>query len=101
MPAPTARREATTLRGSSTRRSLAGWMRGWGEDGAGLEHRLRDAQALRRAHSRRWVLTAGVFVLGILGWLGGAVRTVPRTMFVVVLGAAIVNALAGSDLGLR
>ncbi len=95
MPAPTARREATTLRGSSTRRSLAGWMRGWGDDGAGLEHRLRDAQALRRAHGRRWVLTAGVFVLGVLGWLGGAVRTVPRTMFVVVLGAAVVNALAG------
>jgi len=70
-------------------------MRGWGDDAADVEHRLRDAQAIRRARGRRWALTSGILVLGVLGWLSGAVRTHPRTMVLVTGSAAILNALAG------
>jgi methyl-accepting chemotaxis protein len=78
-----------------SRRSLAAWMRGWGDNAADVEHRLRDAQAIRRARGRRWVLVAGLLVLGGLGWLSGAVRTRPLTIIAVAAGAGLFNALSG------
>jgi len=94
-PSATTPVPGTTGTVARARRSLASWMRGWGDDAADVEHRLRDAQAIRRARGRRWALTSGILVLGVLGWLSGAVRTHPRTMVLVTGSAAILNALAG------
>jgi methyl-accepting chemotaxis protein len=84
-------------------RSLAYRIRGWTDDAAALEQRLKDVETFARAHRRRWVLIAGTFVLGALGRLlgegGGTVAAGGGAslgaMSLVAMGAAVVNALVG------
>ena len=82
-------------RRSSTKRSLAAWVRGWTDDAAGVEQRLRDLEAVARAHQRRWAMVGGGYLLGTLGWLAGVVKTRPSTMALVAVAAAVLNGLAG------
>ncbi len=77
------------------RKSLVARMRGWREDSAGVEQRLRDLEAVARAHRRRWVMVGAGFLLGVLGWIAGVVPTHPTTMVLVAGGVAVLNAVAG------
>ncbi len=78
-----------------TRLSLASRLRGWKDDAAGLEQRLKDLETFARSHRRRWVMVAAGFLMGMLGWFGGAVKTRPGTMVLAAGGAAVLNALVG------
>ena len=79
----------------STRLSLASRLRGWKDEGQGLEQRLKDLETFARSLRRRWVMVGGGFVMGLLGWGLGAVRTRPGTMVLVSGTAAVLNALVG------
>jgi methyl-accepting chemotaxis protein len=78
-----------------TRKSLAARVRGWRDDSAGVEQRLRDLEAVARAHRRRWVMVGAGFLLGALGWIAGVVPTHPTTMVLVAGAVAVLNAVAG------
>ncbi len=78
-----------------TRKSLAARVRGWRVDSAGVEQRLRDLEAVARAHRRRWVMVGAGFLLGALGWIAGVVPTHPTTMVLVAGAVAVLNAVAG------
>src|SRR3989441_11532084 len=80
---------------ASLRRSLAARVRGWKDDASGVEQRLRDLEAIARAHRRRWVMVGTGFLIGVLGWIGGIVKTRPTTMVLIAGGAAVLNAVAG------
>src|SRR2546425_332222 len=80
---------------ASLRRSLAARVRGWKDDASGVEQRLRDLEAIARAHRRRWVMVGTGFLIGVLGWIGGIVKTHPTTMVLIAGGAAVLNAVAG------
>jgi methyl-accepting chemotaxis protein len=80
---------------SPIRSSLAARIRGWTDDTAALEQRLKDFDTLARAHARRWVIVTVGLLIGIVGWIGGMVRTRPGTMVLVAGGAAVLNALVG------
>jgi methyl-accepting chemotaxis protein len=80
---------------SPERTSLAERLRGWRPDTAGVEQRLKDLETFSRAHRRRWLIVGAGFGIGLLGWLGGAVRTSPLTMAGVAVGGALLNALVG------
>ncbi len=77
------------------KKSLVARMRGWRDDSAGVEQRLRDLEAVARAHRRRWVMVGAGFLLGVLGWIAGVVPTHPTTMVLVAGGVAVLNAVAG------
>jgi len=85
----------STLPTGSSRPSLASLVRGWKDDGAGLEQRLKDLETISRTHRLRRVMVAFGFALGLVGWGFGAVRTRPTTMVLVAGGAAFVNELLG------
>jgi methyl-accepting chemotaxis protein len=80
---------------AAKRKSLAARMRGWKDDATGLEQRLKDLEGLARSHRRRWIMIAVGFLIGLVGWVGGAVKTRPSAMVLTAGGAAIVNLLAG------
>src|SRR3989475_9708944 len=75
--------------------SLAFRLRGWKDEAQGLEQRLRDLETFARSRRRRWWMVGGGFVMGLLGWAYGVVRTRPATMVLVAGGAAVLNALVG------
>src|ERR1043166_8308457 len=78
------------------RSSLAARIRGWTDETAAVGQRLKDLQAFRRAPPRRGGVRVTVgLLIGILGWIGGTVRTRPGTMVLVAGGAAVLNALVG------
>jgi len=77
------------------KKSLAARVRGWRDDASGVEQRLRDLEAVARAHRRRWAMVGAGFLIGVVGWIGGLVRTHPATMVLVAGGVAVVNAVAG------
>ena len=79
----------------ASRRSLAARVRGWKDDATGLEQRLKDVEAVARAHQRRWVIIGAGLLIGLLGWIGGAVHARPATMVLIAGGAAVLNALLG------
>jgi len=85
----------TTSTPSPTRLSLASRLRGWKDEGQGLEQRLKDLETFARSLRRRWVMVGGGFAMGLLGWGFGAVRTRPGTMVLVSGTAAVLNALVG------
>src|SRR5256712_2953430 len=83
---------------SSTRpgqRSLASRMRGWKDDAAGLEQRLKDLETIARSLRRRWWLVGFGLALGIIGWGFGVVHARPGTMVLLAGGGLILNALLG------
>ena len=90
-----AARAATGSEAPATRRSLSARLRGWEDDAAGLEQRLKDVEAVGRAQQRRWVIIGAGLVLGLLGWIAGAVRAEPTNIVLIAGGAAVVNALLG------
>src|SRR2546422_294049 len=53
----------------STRLSLASRLRGWKDEGQGLEQRLKDLETFARSLRRRWVMVGGGFVMGLLASL--------------------------------
>src|SRR5947208_13768543 len=63
--------------------SLASRMRGWKDDAAGLEQRLKDLETIARSLRRRWWLVGLGMAVGIAGWAVGVVRTRPGA---IVLG---------------
>jgi len=77
------------------RKSLAARARGWKDDASGVEQRLRDLEAVTRAHRRRWVMVGTGFLIGVLGWIAGVVKTRPTTMVLLAGGAAVLNAITG------
>ena len=85
----------TSLGALPSRNSLAARIRGWTDETAAVEQRLKDLETFARAHRRRWVMVTVGLLIGILGWVGGTVHTRPSTMVLVAGGAALLNALVG------
>ena len=80
----------------SSGRSLAYRIRGWTDDAAALEQRLKDVETFSRAHRRRWALVGGTFALGTLHRVLGDGATAPfGLMAIVAVGGALLNALVG------
>src|SRR2546428_10002372 len=75
--------------------SLAFRLRGWKDEAQGLEQRLKGLEPFARGLRRRWWMVGGGFVMGLLGWAYGVVKTRPATMVLVAGGAAVLNALVG------
>src|SRR5204862_969592 len=86
---------ATVQSGAADQRSLASRMRGWKDDAAGLEERLKDLETIARSLRRRWWLVGLGMAVGIAGWAVGVVRTRPGTMVLVGGGGLVLNALLG------
>jgi methyl-accepting chemotaxis protein len=79
-----------------TRRlSFAARARGWHDDATALEQRFKDLETFERSHRRRWWIAAALFVLGVLGRLGGVSSTQLGTIVLVAGGAAVINAIVG------
>lgn len=77
------------------RLSLVARLRGWTDDAAGLEQRLKDLETFARSHRRRWVLIVVGAILAMIGRLAG---TVPTPSGTIVLGSgafAVLNVLVG------
>ena len=70
-------------------------MRGWKDDAAGLEQRLKDLETIARSLRPRWWLVGLGMAVGIAGWAVGVVRTRPGTMVLVGGGGLVLNALLG------
>src|SRR5216117_563245 len=70
-------------------------MRGWQDDATGLEQRLKDLETFERSHRRRWAIAAGLFGLGVLGRLSGAIDTSLGAIVLAAGAAAVFNALVG------
>ena len=75
--------------------SLASRMRGWKDDAAGLEQRLKNLETIVRSLRRRWWLVGCGLALGIIGWGIGVVHARPGTMVLLAGGGLILNALLG------
>src|SRR2546421_11744998 len=75
--------------------SLASRMRGWKDDAAGLEQRLKDLETIARSLRRRWWLVGFGLALGIIGWGFGVVHARPGTMVLLAGGGLILHALLG------
>jgi methyl-accepting chemotaxis protein len=79
----------------SLRPSFAARVRGWRDDATALEQRLKDLETFDRTHRRRWAIAGALFVLGVLGRLGGVIDTRLGTIVLVAGAAAVINALVG------
>src|SRR5437870_10709005 len=77
--------------------SLASRMRGWKDDAAGLEQRLKDLETIARSLRRRWWLVGFGLALGIIGWGFGVVHARPGTMVLLAGGGLILNACWASS----
>src|SRR5437867_1943967 len=75
--------------------SLASRMRGWKDDAAGLEQRLKDLETIARSLRRRWWLVGFGLALGIIGWGFGVVHARPGTMVLLAGGGLILDGLLG------
>src|SRR3989454_5083017 len=73
--------------------SLAFRLRGWKDEAQGLEQRLKDLETFARSLRRRWWMVGGGFVMGLLGWAYGVVKTRPATMVLVAGGAGRLHSL--------
>src|SRR5437870_13614954 len=76
--------------------ALAARRRGWKDDAAGLEQRLKDLETIARSLRRRWWLVGFGLALGIIGWGFGVVHARPGTMVLLAGGGLILNALLGT-----
>src|SRR5437763_17002565 len=81
--------------GAAGQRALASRMRGWKDDAAGLEQRLKDLETIARSLRRRWWLVGLGMAVGIAGWAVGVVRTRAGTVVLVGGGGRVLNALRG------
>lgn len=79
----------------SLRPSFAARVRGWRDDATALEQRLKDLETFDRTHRRRWAIAGALFVLGVLGRLGGMIDTRLGTIVLVAGAGAVINALVG------
>lgn len=77
------------------RASIAARLRGWSDDAAGVEQRLKDLETFARSHRRRWVLITVGALLVMIGAFGGAVPTPPGTIVLTSGGFAALNVLVG------
>src|SRR2546427_1372078 len=75
--------------------SLAFRLRGWKDEAQGLEQRLKDLETFARSLRRRWWMVGGGFVMGLLGWAYGVVKTRPATMVLVAGGGGGPHAVVG------
>jgi methyl-accepting chemotaxis protein len=76
--------------------SLAYRLRGWKDESAALEQRLRDLDTVARSQARRWWIAGGLGVLGLVGhYVAGVVRADGDQIVLVAGGAAILNAILG------
>jgi len=77
------------------RLSFAARARGWPDDATALEQRFKDLETFERSHRRRWAIAAALFVLGVLGKLGGITDISFGTIVLFAGGAAVLNAIVG------
>jgi methyl-accepting chemotaxis protein len=70
-------------------------VRGWHDEATALEQRLKDLETFERSHRRRWAIAAALFVIGVLGRLGGMINTRLGTIVLVAGAGAVINALVG------
>ena len=76
--------------------SLAYRLRGWRDETAALEQRLRDFETIARGHRRRWWIAAGLLLLGLVGrYFAGVVETHGVRIMFVAGGVAMLNAVLG------
>ncbi|HXF95317.1 MAG TPA: methyl-accepting chemotaxis protein [Gemmatimonadales bacterium] len=76
--------------------SLAYRLRGWKDEGAAVEQRLRDLETLARSHQRRWWIVGGMGLAGLVGrWVGGVVEASAGSIALVWGGGWVLNALLG------
>src|SRR2546422_9778370 len=73
--------------------SLAFRLRGCKDEAQGLEQRLKDLETFARSLRRRWWMVGGGFVMGLLGWAYGVVKTRPATMVLVAGGGGAPHSL--------
>lgn len=79
-----------------TSRPLAYRLRGWKDEAAAVEQRLRDLETIARSHQRRWWIAAALGVLGLTGrYVAEAVAASGGAIVLMAGGAAIANALLG------
>src|SRR2546422_9026591 len=74
--------------------SLAFRLRGWKDEAQGLEQRLKDLETFARSLRRRWWMVGGGFVMGLLGWAYGVVKTRPATVVLMAGGGGGLYTLA-------
>lgn len=77
------------------RLSIAARLRGWTDDAASLEQRLKDLETFARSHRRRWVLIVVGGLLAMVGRLAGTVPTPSGTIVLASGGFAALNLLVG------
>jgi methyl-accepting chemotaxis protein len=77
------------------RLSIAARLRGWTDDAAGLEQRLKDLETFARSHRRRWILVVVGGLLAMVGRLAGVVPTPSGTIVLGSGGFAALNLLVG------
>jgi methyl-accepting chemotaxis protein len=77
------------------RLSIAARLRGWTDDAAGLEQRLKDLETFARSHRRRWILIVVGALLAMIGRLAGTVPTPSGTIVLGAGGFAVLNLLVG------
>jgi methyl-accepting chemotaxis protein len=77
------------------RLSIAARLRGWTDDAAGLEQRLKDLETFARSHRRRWILIVVGALLAMIGRLAGTVPTPSGTIVLGAGGFAVLNLMVG------
>jgi methyl-accepting chemotaxis protein len=75
--------------------SIAARLRGWTDDAAGFEERLKDLETFSRSHRRRWGLIGIGALLALVGRVAGSVAAPSGTIVLVSGGFAVANVLIG------
>jgi len=80
------------------RPSLEVRLRGWSDDQAEHERRLKDFEAYQQSVTRRWGIIAGALVLLVAGKIAGLVNASPGVIVGIAGGATAVNIVLATRL---
>jgi methyl-accepting chemotaxis protein len=78
--------------------TLATRLRGWAADHTSVEQRLKDLETFADSLRRRWLMIGTGTLLLALGRVMGVVPAPPSTIAAVVMGASVLNLMAGTAL---
>ena len=81
-----------------SRPSLEVRLRGWSDDQAEQERRLKDFETYQQSITRRWGIIAGVLVLLVAGKMLGSVTASPAVIVGIAAGAVAVNLVLATRL---